>query len=240
MDLRFLAESWVALISGLLLTIQLASLSILIGAILAAGLAAMRLSGNRWLALPARAYVFAVRGTPLLVQLFLVYYGLGQFREALETVHLWTFFRQPYWCALLALSLSTAAYGSEIIRGAVLSVPHGQIDAARACGMKRSTMFRRIVFPLALRQALPAYSNEIILMVKATSLASTITLVEVTFIAHKLISESYRAIEIFIAAGSIYLLLNVLIAGGVALAERRLAVELRPRYTSIATVKEMR
>jgi octopine/nopaline transport system permease protein len=211
MDLAFLAETWMALLAGLPLTLKLAAGSVGCGAVLALGLALMRLSGQPVLAWIARSFVFVFRGTPLLVQIFLIYYGLGQFRPSLQAWGVWWFFREAYWCALTALSLNTAAYASEIIRGGILSVPAGQIEAARACGMGRATLYRRIIGPIALRQALPAYSNEIISMVKATSLASIITLAEVTFIAQKLISQTFRAVEIFVAAGAIYLLINILI-----------------------------
>src|SRR5262249_55505527 len=133
----------------------------------------------------AHSYVFVFRGTPLLVQLFLIYYGLGQFRPFLQEIGVWWFFRSPYHCALLALTLNTAAYGAEIVRGGLQSVPAGQVEAARAFGMSGPTLFWRIIAPIALRQALPAYGNEIILMIKATSLASTITLMEITGLAHK-------------------------------------------------------
>jgi octopine/nopaline transport system permease protein len=211
MDLAFLAETWMALLAGLPLTLKLAAGSVGCGAVLAVLLALMRLSGLPVLAWIARAFVFVFRGTPLLVQIFLIYYGLGQFRPSLQAWGLWWFFREAYWCALTALSLNTAAYASEIIRGGLLSVPAGQIEAARACGMSRGTLYRRIIGPIALRQALPAYSNEIISMVKATSLASIITLTEVTFIAQKLISQTFRAVEIFVVAGAIYLIINILI-----------------------------
>jgi octopine/nopaline transport system permease protein len=211
MDLAFLAETWMALLAGLPLTLKLAAGSVGCGAVLAVLLALMRLSGLPVLAWIARAFVFVFRGTPLLVQIFLIYYGLGQFRPSLQAWGLWWFFRDAYWCALTALSLNTAAYASEIIRGGLLSVPAGQIEAARACGMSRGTLYRRIIGPIALRQALPAYSNEIISMVKATSLASIITLTEVTFIAQKLISQTFRAVEIFVVAGAIYLIINILI-----------------------------
>jgi octopine/nopaline transport system permease protein len=200
-----------ALLAGLPLTLKLAAGSVGCGAVLAVLLALMRLSGLPVLAWIARAFVFVFRGTPLLVQIFLIYYGLGQFRPSLQAWGLWWFFREAYWCALTALSLNTAAYASEIIRGGLLSVPAGQIEAARACGMSRGTLYRRIIGPIALRQALPAYSNEIISMVKATSLASIITLTEVTFIAQKLISQTFRAVEIFVVAGAIYLIINILI-----------------------------
>jgi octopine/nopaline transport system permease protein len=156
------------------------------------------------------------------VQIFLIYYGLGQFPEIRQSF-LWPFLREPYWCALLALTLNTAAYSSEIIRGGILSVPFGQIEAARACGMSRGLIFRRIIVPQGLIVALPAYGNEIILMTRSTALASTITLMEVTGIASKLISETFRAVEVFICAGAIYLILNFAISRAIALLERRLS-----------------
>lgn len=223
MDLAFLSETWLTLLTGLPLTLKLAGSSVLCGGVLAALIAAMRLSGNPFLAWPARGYVFVFRGTPLLVQIFLIYYGLGQFRPTLQAWGIWWFFREPYWCALTALALNTAAYSSEIMRGALLSVPAGQVEAARACGMDRLTLLRRITGPIALRQALPGYSNEIVSMVKSTSLASVITLTEVTFIAQKIISQTFRAVEIFLAAGSMYLIVNILITRAIVLLEYRLS-----------------
>ena len=148
------------------------------------------------------------RGTPLLIQIFLVYYGFGQFRPELQAVGLWWLLREPYWCAIFALTLNTAAYGSEILRGAIRGVPRGLVEAASAFGMSRLLTLRLVVLPLAFRQAIPSYGNEIILMVKGTSLASIITLMEVTGIAQGLISQTYRAVEVFAAAGAIYLALN--------------------------------
>jgi octopine/nopaline transport system permease protein len=209
------------------LTLQLALLATMLGAVLALALAAMRVSGVAILDAAARLYVFAFRGSPLLVQIFLIYYGLGQFRAVRSSV-LWPFLREPYWCAVLALTLNTAAYASEIIRGGLLAVPHGQIEAARACGMSRSLAFRRIILPLALRQALPAYGNELIIMVKATSLASIITLMEITGIAAKLVSETYRVIEVFVVAGALYLVINFALTRLVMAVEYWLTPHLRP------------
>ncbi len=227
MDLTFMRDAFLTLLGGVPLTLQLTAVSVLAGLALACALAAMRVSGFALLDWPARAYVFVFRGTPLLVQIFLIYYGLGQFRPTLQEWGLWPFFRDPWWCAVAALTLNTVAYGSEIIRGGLQSVPHGQVEAARACGMSRSLLFRRVVAPVALRQALPAYGNELILMVKATALASTITMMEVTGLAHKLISQSFRAIEVFVAAGAIYLLINFAVTRLVLLAEHRLTPHLR-------------
>ena len=226
MDTPFIIETLGLLISGIPLTLKLAFYSIAAGAVFAMLLALMRLSGNRAFDYAARSYVFVFRGTPLLVQIFLIYYGLGQFPEIRQSF-LWPFLREPYWCALLALTLNTAAYSSEIIRGGILSVPFGQIEAARACGMSRSLIFRRITVPQGLIVALPAYGNEIILMTRSTALASVITLMEVTGIASKIISETFRAVEVFVCAGAIYLLINFVISRGIAFLERRLAPQRR-------------
>ncbi|MCA1407685.1 ABC transporter permease [Ensifer sp. IC3342] len=209
-DLPFVAESFVALLRGIPLTLQLTVLSVVSGGILAFGLAFMRISRKWWLDAPAQFYIFVFRGTPLLVQIYIIYYGLSQFPVLRHSV-LWPFLREAYWCAVLALAFNTAAYSAEIIRGGLLSVPAGQVEAARACGMSGLLLFRRIVMRLALRQMLPGYSNEIILMVKSTALASTITLLEITGMAAKLISESYRPVEIFVCAGAIYLAINFLV-----------------------------
>ncbi|TGT91286.1 MULTISPECIES: ABC transporter permease [unclassified Mesorhizobium] len=229
MDFSFFLDALMRLVPGVPLTLQLAFISVGLGMLLALMLALLRLSGSLVLQWIARAYIFAFRSTPLLVQIFLLYYGLGQF-EAIRYSVLWPILRQPYWCAIIALALNTAAYGSEIIRGGLQSVPEGQIEAARACGMGRLLVFRRIILPLAIRQALPAYGNEVILMVKATALASVITMMEITGLAAKLISESYRAVEVFIVAGSIYLAINYVITRIIHLLEYRLT----PHLTSAA------
>ncbi|MBK3745911.1 ABC transporter permease [Paraburkholderia aspalathi] len=210
-DLPFLSSTFTTLLSGVPLTLQLTLLSVVAGGVLAFLLALMRISETKWLDLPAQIYIFIFRGTPLLVQIYIIYYGLSQF-PALRHSFLWPFLREAYWCAILALALNTAAYSAEIIRGGLLSVPAGQIEAARACGMSNWTMFRRVIWPLSLRQMLPGYSNEFILMIKSTALASTITMMEITGLAAKLISASYRPVEVFICAGFIYLVLNFVVA----------------------------
>jgi octopine/nopaline transport system permease protein len=237
MDWEFLSETFFSLIAAVPLTLSLAVTSIALGAVLALALAMARLSGIALLDWFARFYVFVFRGTPLLVQIFLIYYGLGQFPAVRHSIF-WPVLRQPYWCAVLALTLNTASYASEIIRGGLLSVPAGQVEAARACGMSRMLMFRRIILPLAIRQALPGYGNEIISMVKATSLASIITLMEVTGVAAKIISETYRAIEVFIVAGAIYLVINFVLTRLVQLVEFWLSPHLRqPRPVLVPTIQ---
>jgi octopine/nopaline transport system permease protein len=236
MDFPFLYETFLTLIAAVPLTLQLAATAIALGAILALGLALCRISGILPLDWFARLYIFIFRGSPLLVQIFLIYYGLGQFREVRHSMF-WFILRDPYWCAVIALMLNTAAYAAEIIRGGLLSVPHGQVEAARSCGMSPFMVFRRITLPLAVRQALPAYSNEMISMVKATSLASIITIMEVTGVAAKLISETFRAIEVFVVAGFIYLAINFVLTRLVAFVEYRLSPHMRqPAPLSAAAV----
>jgi octopine/nopaline transport system permease protein len=226
MDLAFLADTMTQLLGGVPLTLELASISIAAGAMLAVLLAVLRatVAPAAWF---VRGYVYLLRGTPLLLQIFLIYYGIGQFAFVRESV-LWPLLRQPFWCAILALTLNTAAYGSEIVRGGLGAVPAGSIEAARACGMSGALLYRRIILPLAIRQALPAYGNEMIAMVKATSLASIVTLMEVSGIAYAIISETYRAFETFLCAGAIYLVLNFLLTRAVAWTELRLNPHLRP------------
>jgi octopine/nopaline transport system permease protein len=228
-------ESTPRLLGGLVLTLELVGLSLLLGIFVAVAIALMRLAPYRALSGFAYSYVFVFRGTPLLVQIFLIYYGLGQF-DALRETFLWAFFREPFWCAILAYTLNTGAYTSVIIRGGIQSVPVGQIEAARAFGMDRGLLFRRIVLPIAIRQALPAYGNEVMLMVKATSLASTITLMEVTGIARSIIARTFEPVEIFIVAGSIYLAINFLVSRAIRYAEYRLSAHLRQAQAPAPTV----
>jgi len=215
------------ILSGSRLTVLLVTLSISMGFVFAVLAALLRRSQKSVLVVPIKAFVFVMRGTPLLVQIFLIYYGVGQFEIIRESV-LWTVLKSPFWCAIIALTLNTTAYGSEIIRGGLESVQFGEVEAARALGMSGFLLFRRIIFPIAIRQALPAYGNEVILMVKATSLASTITIMEMTGIANTIMAENYRPMEAFIVAGSFYLILNFIMTRLIQLIEWRLSGHLRP------------
>lgn len=226
MELSFMVDTTLKLLSGVPLTIQLALSALALGAVLALAFVLMQLSGSRLLASFARTVVFLFRGTPLLIQLFIIYYGIAQFSFIRESFA-WSFFREPYWCALLALTLNSAAYSSEVIRGGFMSVPTGAVEAGRAYGMSRSLLLRRIILPIAIRQALPAYSSEVVSLVKATSLASIITVMEITGIAQKLMSQTYRATEIFVCAGLIYLLMNFVLTRSVQLVEYWLSPHLR-------------
>ncbi|MBN8933887.1 MAG: ABC transporter permease, partial [Rhizobium pusense] len=230
MNFAFMMETFLELSAAIPATLRLAATAIALGAVLALVLALCRISEIRILNWMARLYVFVFRGTPLLVQIFLIYYGLGQFPAVRHSIF-WSVLREPYWCAVIALMLNTAAYSSEIIRGGLLSVPYGQVEAARACGMSRFLAFRRIVLPLAIRQALPGYGNVMISMVKATSLASIITIMEVAGVAARSISETYRAVEVFVVAGVIYLTLNFILTQCVASVEHRLSGHLRQPQT---------
>ena len=226
MNFELMIETFPKLLSGLNLTIQLVTISLFIGFCLAIGLALLRLSNNTFLSFFAKTYVFYIRGTPLLVQIFLIYYGIAQF-EIIRETFVWSFFKEAYWCGILALTLNTCAYSSEIIRGGILSVHFGQIESAKSVGMSRFLLYRRIILPIAFRQALPAYGNEMILMVKATSLVSTITLMEVTGIARLIIAKTFSPVEIFIMAGLIYLTINFIVTRLVNFCEIKLTPYLR-------------
>jgi octopine/nopaline transport system permease protein len=227
MDFDLMIDSIPKILSGSRLTVLLVTLSLSMGFVLAILAALLRRSKIPLLVVPIQAYVFVMRGTPLLVQIFLIYYGVGQFEIIRESIF-WTVLKSPFWCAIIALTLNTTAYGSEIIRGGLESVPYGEVEAARAFGMSGALLFRRVIFPIAIRQALPAYGNEVMLMVKATSLASTITIMEMTGIANTIMAENYRPMEAFIVAGSFYLILNFIMTRLIQLIEWRLSGHLRP------------
>jgi octopine/nopaline transport system permease protein len=233
MDLAFLTDTFGKLLAALPTTLSLFVSSIALGGILALGVVALRISRNPWLAGLAKTYIFVFRGSPLLIQLFLIYYGLGQFPEVRHSIA-WIILRDPFACAVLALALCTTAYTAEIFRGGLLAVPQREIEAARACGMSGFLLLRRIIAPIALRQALPAYSTEIVLMVKSTALASLVTVWEITGVAQRIISHTYRTMEVFICAALIYLLLNFVILRLIAILEHRLSPHLRARPVGLA------
>ncbi|AYD04306.1 ABC transporter permease subunit [Neorhizobium sp. NCHU2750] len=216
----FTIEVLEKLLVGLPLTLNLSFFSLLGGGCLALLLNLMRVTkiGNAI----GSAFVFLFRGSPLLVQIFMIYYGLASF-GFIRHSFLWPFFREPYWCGLLALILNDAAYTSEILRGGLRAVPKGAVEAARVSGMSWPTVFRRVVLPLAFRQAMPAYSSEVISMIKATALVSTVTLMEVTGIARALVSETWRAVEIFLCAAAIYLVLSLIVSRTFTWLEHRLS-----------------
>lgn len=207
MDLAIVWESLPQFSQGAAVTVELTAISVVIGLSLAVPLALLRVS-RRWLVrAPAYGFIFYFRGTPLLVQIFLIYYGSGQFQDLLSRLNLWQFFREAHFCAILSLTLNTAAYTAEILRGAILAVSHGEIEAARACGMSGARLYRRIILPIAFRFAWPAYTNEVVFLLQATSLVSIITLMDLTGVARLLAARSFAFYELFITAALIYLIL---------------------------------
>lgn len=209
-DFAFLSETFVKLLGALPVTLGLFFSSLAVGGCLALAVLAMRMSRFWLFSGFARLYILVFRGSPLLIQLFLIYYGLGQF-SAVRHSFVWPVLREPFTCAVLALALCTASYTAEILRGALLAVPPGQVEAGKACGMSRWLLFRRVIGPVMLRYALPAWSTEAILLVKSTALASLVTVWDVTGVAQQIIQRTYRTMEVFVCAALIYLILNFLI-----------------------------
>ena len=212
------------LIQGATLTLELTALSVIAGLIVAIPLGIARSSRLWYVRSLPYAYIFFFRGTPLLIQLFLVYYGLSQFDVVRESV-LWPYLRSPFWCAVITMTLHTAAYIAEILRGAIQAIPPGEIEAARALGMSRFKTLVHIVLPRAARIGLPAYSNEVILMLKASSLASTVTLLELTGMTRTIISRTDQTVDMFLIAGVIYLVMSFVLIQGFKLLERWLRVD---------------
>ncbi|MGM4983663.1 MULTISPECIES: ABC transporter permease [Rhizobium] len=222
MDFTFLSSTMITLLQAVPMTLLLFSLSIVSGGVLALVIVAMRVSGNPILMGFAKGYIFVFRGSPLLIQMFLIFYGLAQF-SFIRYSFLWPFLREPVVCAILSLALCTAGYTAEIFRGGIRAVSPKEIEAARSIGMSRLLLVRRIIAPIAFRHALPAYSTEIVLMMKSTALASLVTVWEVTGVAQRLISHTYRTMEVFLCAAIIYLVLNFIILQGMALLEYSLS-----------------
>ncbi len=198
-------ESLPKLLDGAWVTIQLTFLSVSLGMCLALPFALLRVSKSLWLKVPAQAFILYFRGTPLLVQIFLIYYGSGQFREVLAALGLWQFFREAYFCSVLSLTLNTAAYTAEILRGAIQSVPYGEIEAGRACGMSTALLYRRIILPKAFRLAWPAYTNEVVFLLQATSLVSIITIMDITGVTRVIAARSFAIYEMYTTAALFYL-----------------------------------
>lgn len=222
MELSVVWDNLPKLLQGAQLTLEITLLSLLIGLVIAVPVALMRLSKNPLLWMPAYTYILYFRGTPLLIQLFLIYYGSGQFRPELSELGLWGMFREAYFCGVLALTLNTGAYTAEIFRGAIQAVPAGDIEAAKACGMGRGLMFRRIILPKAMRLAWPMYGNEVVFLMQATSLVSVITLLDLTGIAGRIISKTFAVYEIYIMTALLYLAITYIIVFLFKRIERRL------------------
>ena len=221
MDLDLMINSLPKLLSATLTTLKLLSLSLIFGLIIGLIFAIMRLSKNKFISNFSYGFSYVFRGTPLLVQIFIIYFGLGQI-EYLRSTILWSILKEPYWCAIIAFSLNTGAYTSEILRSAFQTIKPGLIEAGKSLGISSKIIFYKIQIPIAIKQSLPAYGNEIILMLKGTSLASTVTLMDLTGVAKYIISTTFKPVEVFIVAGSIYLFLTFLIHNFIKFAEKKM------------------
>lgn len=228
MNLEAIVESLPAFLEGLQVTAILLAASLALGLAAALPLAFARVSPRAWLSRPVWLFTYVFRGTPMLVQLFLLYYGLAQF-EAVRESAAWPWLSSAWFCAIAAFALNTCAYTTEILAGALATTPAGEIEAARALGMGRALVMRRIVLPSALRRAIPAYSNEAILMLQGTSLASVVTLLDLTGAAREMNSITYLPFEAFLTAAAFYLALTFVLVSLFHLAERRWLSHLAPR-----------
>lgn len=220
MNFDVIAENLPLYLSGLGLTVKLLLLSLLSGLLLALPLAVVRTALPGWPSRLVWVYTYVFRGTPMLVQLFLIYYGLAQF-EAVRESWAWPWLSSASFCAWLTFALNTGAYTTEIIAGAIRALPAGEIEAAKALGMSRGLLLRRIVLPAALRRALPVYANEAIFMLHGTSLASVVTLLDVTGAAREINAKYYLPFETFITAGAFYFVLTLGLVGLFRWAEAR-------------------
>ena len=210
MDFELMINSFPKLLSATLITLKLLSASLFFGLFIGLIFAVLRMNKNPIINKFSYGYSYFFRGTPLLVQIFIIYFGLGQI-EYFRSTMLWVIFKEPYWCAIIAFALNTGAYTSEILRSAFQTIKPGYIEAGKSLGISSRIIFYKIQIPIAIRQSLPAYGNEIILMLKGTSLASTVTLMDLTGVAKYIISTTFKPIEVFVVAGSIYLFMTFII-----------------------------
>ncbi|WP_333983175.1 ABC transporter permease [Ectopseudomonas khazarica] len=227
-DYNVVLDSLPLYFAGVLVTLKLLLIALAVGLLLAVPLAVMRVSKQALVNFPAWLYTYVIRGTPMLVQLYLLYYGLAQF-EAVRESFMWPYLSSATFCACLAFAINTSAYTAEILAGSLKATPHGEIEAAKAMGMSRGKLYRRILLPSALRRALPQYSNEVIMMLHTTSLASVVTLIDITGAAKTVSSQYYLPFEAYITAGLFYLALTFILVRLFKLAERRWLAYMAPR-----------
>ena len=220
MDFELMINSFPKLLNAAVITLKLLSVSLIVGLFIGLFFAILRLNKNIFVNKFAYGYSYLFRGTPLLVQIFIIYFGLGQI-EYLRNTFLWVILKEPYWCAIIAFALNTGAYTSEILRSAFQTIKPGIIEAGQSLGISNKIIFYKIQIPIAIRQSLPAYGNEIILMMKGTSLASTVTLMDLTGVAKYIISTTFRPIEVFIVAGGIYLFMTFIIHNVIKFLEKK-------------------
>ncbi|QJQ95950.1 MULTISPECIES: ABC transporter permease [Halomonadaceae] len=212
---------------GLVTTTQLVFLSLLVGLVLAVPLSILRGSKRPWIKWPIYLYTYVFRGTPLLIQLYIIYYGVVFF-DGIQQTLLWPILREAFYPALIAFTLNTAAYTTEIFHGAIKATARGEIEAARAYGMSNGLMMRRIILPSAFRRALPAYGNEVIFMLHASAIASVVTLMDLTGAARFVYARFYAPFEAFLFVAAIYLCLTFAILYFFRFLEKRLLAHLRP------------
>ena len=224
MDIELMVSSFPKLLGATVITLKLLSVSLVIGLFIGLIFAILRLNKNIFINKFAYGYSYLFRGTPLLVQIFIIYYGLGNI-EYLRTTFLWVILKEPYWCAIIAFSLNTGAYTSEILRSAFQTIKPGVIEAGKSLGIPSKIIFYKIQIPIAIRQSLPAYGNEIILMLKGTSLASTVTLMDLTGVAKYIISTTFKPVEVFIVAGGIYLFITFVIHNFIKYLEKKFSYQ---------------
>jgi arginine/ornithine transport system permease protein len=230
MDFQVIIDNLPLYLQGLRTTIVLVFASLLVGLVLAIPIALMASSKSKWISALPKAYIYFFRGTPLLVQMFMIYHGMGQF-EAVRESFLWIIFQQAWACALVAFALNTAGYTGEILRGTIEQTPYGEIEAARSVGMSNAQIYRRIILPSTFRRALPAYGNEVIFMLHGSSLAGLITIVDLFGAAKIVNARNFVPFESFIAAGIFYLAITFIIVWGFKKAEHHWHAYLRPRET---------
>jgi arginine/ornithine transport system permease protein len=218
---------------GVVTTVTLLASSLVVGGVMALAFALALTSNVALLRCLVGAYTYVIRGTPLLIQVYLIYYGIAQLewvQERWNDVWPWTHFKEPFFCALLAFSLNTAGYTAEMIAGAIRDTHAGEIEAAQAMGMSRWQAMRRIILPSALRRTLPAYSNEVVMMLHSTSLASTVpAMLDITAAASRIYSDYYLPFEAYMFAAAIYLVITFALVGLFRLTERRFLAHLAPR-----------
>ena len=224
MDIDLLLNSFPKLIVASIITLKLLSASLVIGLFIGLFFAILRVNNNLVFGKIAYGYSYVFRGTPLLVQIFIIYYGFGQV-EFIRSSIFWVILKEPYWCAIIAFALNTGAYTSEILRSAFQTINPGLIEAGKSLGINNKIIFYKIQIPIAIRQSLPAYGNEIILMLKGTSLASTVTLMDLTGVAKYIISTTFKPIEVFVVAGSIYLFITFIIHNLIKFFEKKYSFE---------------
>ena len=224
MDFELMVNSFPKLLTATVITLKLLSVSLIVGLLIGLFFAILRLNKNIFVNKFAYGYSYVFRGTPLLVQIFIIYFGLGQI-EYLRSTFLWVVLKEPYWCAIIAFALNTGAYTSEILRSAFQTIKPGIMEAGKSLGISNKIIFYKIQIPIAIRQSLPAYGNEIILMMKGTSLASTVTLMDLTGVAKYIISTTFKPVEVFIVAGGIYLFMTFIIHNLIKFLEKRYSFE---------------